>query len=113
VCIQAILDGEVECTLHKMFRKLEPPYDMPVVTGSQMFGSNGTNVFMDLAMKQLELGITNVHGKCHLCMSVLLPELVVKIIMDLYKFSRADASKKIDQLSLQLNDYMMEHVFKM
>lgn len=111
--IQAILDGKVECVLHQMFRETEPPHLMPVVIGCQMFGNKGTNKFIDLAMKQLELGITNVSGKCHLCMSVMLPELVVKMIMDMYKLSRADASIKITQLSRQLSDYMMKHIFKM
>lgn len=111
--MQAILDGEVECLLHQMFQETEPPHDMPVVNGCQIFGNKGTNTFIDLLMKELELGVTNVSGKCHLCMSVLLPELVVKMIMDMYKLSRADAITKISQLAKQLSDYMMEHVFKM
>lgn len=111
--MQAILDGEVDCVLHQMFRETSPPHDMPDVAASHMLGNKCTNVLVELLMNQLELGITNTSGKCHLCMSVLLPELVTKMVMDLYKLSRADAAKKMDQLSQQLSDYMMEHVFKM
>jgi hypothetical protein len=108
-----VLDGEVECTLREMFQKTEPPHEMPSVAGSHMFGYKNTDMLVAMMMSDLKLGLNsvsggleNVSGKCYLCMSVLLPELVAKMMMDMYKCNREEAAEKMLEYSRRLSAAM-------
>ncbi|XP_059488637.1 uncharacterized protein LOC132204260 isoform X1 [Neocloeon triangulifer] len=97
--LQAILDGEIECDLLKMFQMTDPPHKMPRVTGSMMFGLKNSDVLVNLMMQELKLCADNMSGKCNLCMSVLLPELVAKMVGDMYRCGRSEAAQKMNHYS--------------
>ncbi|CAB3372779.1 Hypothetical predicted protein [Cloeon dipterum] len=102
--LQAILDEEVECELYKMFKRTEPPHEMPKVAGSFMFGFKNTDMLANLIMNEMNLQHEFLSGKCHLCISVLLPELVVKMVGDIFNCERLEATKKMRHYSQRFSE---------